>query len=174
MMKFSTSVLLLLLAFCLTGCPGSSSPLKQRETLLRQTFQAMKQNDWQNYSKLTITTADYDLKQSSVSPAKAKQSYAGGVAKPRMQEQQKADFQEAVTGGEGIIDFRNAQFVSIGSALDQGTISSLNGVQIPYTTYSLMLKIAGQEIDSKALKPVFTVVEWQDEHRLLNLQFNQQ
>ncbi len=171
-MKIIPAVLMLVLTIQLGGCESTSTSGKDGyKALLKQAFQAIKQNDWDKYSKLTITEADFDLKQNKVSPFKQKQSYVGSVLKPEQQQQQRQDFQRAITGGEGIIPFATAEYVSVGSVVSSGTAESLAGAAIPYTVYSLKVKSGGSEFDSQNLEPLFVVTQWQGEYRLLNLYF---
>ncbi|GEM_PF-1345991 len=152
------------------GC--SSKRSAPEKSILKKAFSAIKKNDWEAYSKITITRADYEIRKQKMSKFKAKQSYVGGVLKSEEREKQKAEFIAAVAGGEGLIDFKNAKFVGLGTLLGSGISEGLLNSEYSYRIYSLRIKTGGQVIDTVDLSPKFVLVLWGKEFRILELLFD--
>ena len=160
-----------LVSFALASVCCGTRPSSPEEELIRDAFNAIKKNDWKAYSKLTITTADFMLKEHEAGPFEEKQSYAGSILKPEEIERQRLEFDRAVAAGKGIIDFRKAQFVSLGATKETTSEELLTGSTISTTTHSVRIRLDGKETDSRELDPLFVTVKWGDEPRLLRLRF---
>lgn len=156
----------ILLVFALGAC--ASRPASE-ERLLEQAFDAIKNDDWDTYSSLTITYADFLLKAQNINAFNEKNSYAGGVLKPEQLRQQQEEFQLAVKGGPAFLDFRNSDFVSPGSVAHSGSLEALDGPDIQYKIYSVQAKTAGGP--SSSSYPRFMVVPWNKEFRIMKLEF---
>jgi hypothetical protein len=141
--------------------------------LIKEAFTAIKKNDWAAYSRLTVTAADFMLRENKIGPFEEKQSYAGSVLKPEEIQSQRAQFESAVEGGDGLIDFRNAEFVALGSIVEKGDHPLLTGGSVPFVAYSVRINVDGKEFDSRELSPRFVVVKWGHKPRLLRLLFNE-
>ena len=155
-----------LLVFALGAC--TSRPTTE-ERLLEQAFDAIKNDDWDTYSSLTITYADFLLKVQNTNVLNEKNSYAGGVLKPEQLRQQQEEFQLAVKGNPVFIDFRNSDFVSSGNVVHSGSLEALDGPDIPYKIFSIQVKVAGSP--SSLSYPRFMVVPWNEEFRIMKLEF---
>jgi hypothetical protein len=154
---------------CLAGIFACSlEPLPPEERLVEQAFKAIRDNDWQEYSKMTITTADIMLRNSRISPIEERQSYLGTSLRPQQRALQQEQFRRAVRGGP--IDFRNAKFVSVGADERHFVYELLLGGAIPVSSYSLRVEIEGQEIESE--EPRIIVVKWNGQPRILGLSFH--
>jgi hypothetical protein len=160
------AVCVLLLTLC-----GCSKPTQSPERLVEAAFAAIKANDWKAYAPLTITSADIMLTRDKVSPMQAKMSYAGDVLKPEEQKRHRAQFDKAVSGGPGVIDFGKVKFqraVKVAAA-DQ---ELWNGSSVSVVFYGVALK--GGTGDVSQLDPGFSVVQFGDGYRLLALVFRPQ
>jgi hypothetical protein len=158
---------LLLAALALAGC-GRPNPSSSPEALVEAAYEAIRAGSWEEYSGLTVTTADFILEEHNAqSRFKAQQSYVGSVLKPEEQQRQRQDFARAVAGGVGLIDFRQRKFgqAHLGGAGDQETLS---GSMIPVSAYL----VSGEgEAAPTAEGPAFVVVKWGSFYRLLGLRF---
>ena len=151
------------------GC--SSRPVTE-EILLEQAFGAIKDKDWEGYNKLTVTYADFLLKGEKTGRFEERINYAGSVLKPEEQTSQGEQFDRAVAGGEGQIDFQRARFLSAGTVILESRMELLNeGDNVPFKIYSLKLRVDSNETDTRLLSPHFTVVPWEGEYRLMRLEF---
>lgn len=147
-----------------------TKPTSSPEALVKTAFAAIKNNDWSAYAPLTITTADFMLKENKVSKFKEGQTYAGSMLRPEEQKQQKEQFQKAAAGGTTILDFRQAKFdraVQVAS----GNQELLTGGPIPVAVYAVALDGGGGQ--ASQLDPGFVVVEWNRTYRLLGLRFRE-
>ncbi len=100
-MKITSPALcaLLLGAMLTSGC-SKPDPSSSPEALVEAAYEAIRTNSWEDYSKLTVTTADFILKEHNAQSAfKQKQSYVGSQLKPEEQARQRQDFARAVGAG---------------------------------------------------------------------------
>ena len=170
------SALGVVFAICamMAGCkskessPGAS---KEQERLLKKAFAAIEDNDWEAYSHLTITTSDFSMERQGITGFKKGESYQGSVLKPEQEKKQKAQFEKAVAGGEGIIDFKNAKFVSAGGFTAKGTQELVSGGEIAVTSCFLRIKVSGEKKAREDLAPLFNLVDWKGVPRILALAF---
>lgn len=163
-----TTPWLLACALAAISACSSHAPTSSPEAVVEAAFTAIKHGDWEAYAKLTVTSADFILKeQNASSPFKQKQGYAGSVLKPEEIARQKKDFYRAAMGAEGTLDFRNGKF---GKAVlaGSGTQETLSGGQIPVTAY--LVALDGQSAPSPA-GPGFVIVKWNVGYKLLGLSF---
>lgn len=160
------SCFLFMLVIVFGSCSGRPTT---EEKLLEQAFNAIKKEDWDAYGTLTVTYADFLLKAQSINAFHEKNSYDGGVLKPEQLKQQREEFEIAVQGGEGIIDFKNADFISPGNVVHAGSLEALEGPAIPYKIYSLKVKSPGSSLTHDY--PRFMVVRWNEEFRIMKLEF---
>lgn len=168
-MKITGPVLsaLLLGALSASGC-SKSDPSSSPEALVEAAYEAIRTNSWEDYSKLTVTTADFILKEHNAqSQFKQKQSYVGSQLKPEEQARQRQDFARAVAGGEGLIDFKQRKFSGAHLA-GEGTQETLSGSLIPVSAY--LVAVEGATSPSPD-GPGFVVVKWGSFYRLLGLSF---
>jgi hypothetical protein len=162
-------ILLLTIGTLFSGC----SKRPPDEALIKEAFYALKEKDWEAYSRLTITTADFALKEKKIGIFQESQSYTGGVFKPQEIERQKLSFEKAITGGEKIINFNQAEFVSLGLVKESGNIPTLTGEDIPVTAYSIKIRDGNVEVDTKDLDPIFILTKWGNQYRILKLGFRE-
>jgi hypothetical protein len=171
-MRLLVLISFVFVAACGPVLPGKSGPRERsspEEELLDAAFIALKKKDWNAFSELTVTTADFDIQTLKQSPLMERQSYAGGVLRPEERLRIKEQFEIAAGGGEGMIDFESAEFVSVGKAIDRGMVESIGGELIPFTSYSIKIEVDGETVDTRDLRPVFIVVKWQGRPRILAL-----
>jgi hypothetical protein len=150
------------------GCSRSNS---SEESLLENVFNALKDEDWEAFQKLTITYADFLLREQKINVFMEKQSYAGGVLKPEEMNKQRKQFEQTIRDKKNQINFKNTSFSSLGSLINETSLELFSDENIFTKTYSLRIQINDQIIDSKNLFPTFTIVRWYEEYRLLNLNF---
>jgi hypothetical protein len=170
--------LVVLLCFVvIIGCSGSGNnepSQKDIDKLLEQAFAAIKSQDWAKYQELTITSADFILKQQRISKFKEKQTYVGGSLKPEEISRQLQQFKQVKNVPEGLkedmIYFDEDIYVSAGKIVDQGVMPTLLEVQIPYEIYTIKVKSkSGKVMDD--LYPYFVIVQWRNSPRILKLLF---
>ena len=150
-------------------------PISSEEGLLENVFNALKDEDWEAFQKLTITYADFLLRKQKINAFMEQQSYAGGVLKPEEMNKQRKQFEQTIRDKKNQIDFKNASFISLGSLINESSLELLVSDENIFTkTYSLIIQINDQIIDSKNLFPTFTIVRWYEEYRLLNLNFSKE
>ncbi|MCP5053797.1 MAG: hypothetical protein GY940_41910 [bacterium] len=153
-----------------SGQPGSQAASDSIEELLKEAFDAIKAGDWNAYSSLTITSADFVLRASGISKFQEKQSYVGSSVKPTEIKRQAEQFHYASKGEEDCILFHKDSFVSTGRLMLTGTHKTLNNVNIPFQSFTIKVKSAeGEIIDN--LYPQVVVVKWGDYYRILKLLF---
>ncbi|WP_156804795.1 hypothetical protein [Synechococcus sp. PCC 6312] len=119
---------------------------------------------------MTITSADFVLDEYDAGHFQEKMSYVGQVLKPEELEIQASQFQRAVAGGEGYINFQQSKFLG-SRLLEEGNYELISGSMIQYQTYSLILETNGQKQDSETLQPQFVITPWKKQYRLLGLKF---
>jgi hypothetical protein len=159
--------------YCLIGMLAFNSckNVPPDEAVIKEAFEAIKSKDWERYSRLTITTYDYALKENKIGPFQEQQSFTGGVLKPQEIKSQREAFEKAVKGGEGIINFGQAEFISLGSLKEIGNIPTLSGEPIQATAYSLRIKQGQAEIDTKDIDPIFFLARWGEQCRIIKMTF---
>jgi hypothetical protein len=158
-------------ACLLSACKGGNDT---EEQLLASCFHAIKKNDWKTYARLTLTPAEILEKVSGVrqrSAFKRRQGFAGGVLRPEQMKLHEQSFKRAVRGGPGQIDFARSELDGVGTLLGTQDPWRREGQSFPYRTYSLRIKTGGRTLDTKDLRPLFTVVAWEGKQRLIDLVF---
>lgn len=159
-----TAICAVLLA---AGCERRDSTATP-EGVVRAAYQAIKANDWDAYEKLTVTTADFILKEyNAQSPVKQQSSYVGSQLKPEEQKRQREEFVRAAAGGAGQLDFRNGAF-GMAHLAASGDEQLLNGSVIPVAAYLVALE--GQAAPSEE-PPGFVVVKWGSFYKILRLTY---
>ena len=161
---------LILMNVALVGCETHKS-MDRAEYTLERAFEALKERDWEGFSKLTVTGADLINQANGVGRFERGQSYAGAVLKPEEISKLRAGFDRTGSGGQHMIDFKNAEFVSIGSAIRSGDWPLLSGDSVPYTLYSLKIRSGGKELDTRELDPAFYVVRFGSFYKIIGLSF---
>lgn len=161
-----TLFLLALSAVLLSGCAHRSPD----DQFLSLVFAALKEKDWDDYSRLLVTKADFDLKRQKLSPFKSKQGYVGGVKKPEYRRMQMLQFERATAGGANQIDFAKGEYVGLGKRVDYG-LELLSGGRIEARVYSIRYKVDGVEKVTDDEDPLFVVTSWGEKPRLLKLSF---
>ena len=142
-------------------------PARDAGTLLRQACEALRDGDWNRYRLLTITHADFLMKNQGF---KSELGYAATLrqeAQARLHKQ----FDAAVAGGAGRIDFRRAAYVGPGTLLRQETSDLLDGAAVPLRIYSVRIRLDGAELDTKDLYPRFVLAKWGEGERIYDLEF---
>ncbi|MFC1848719.1 hypothetical protein ACFL27_00800 [candidate division CSSED10-310 bacterium] len=170
--KLMTIILCVICLVWLVRC-NFFREVSPQEELIRKAVAAIKINDWEAYAKLTITSADFIMKASKISPFKAKQSYAGSVLKPEAQAKLQAQFRKAVRGGPGICNFKQGEFHTITGPVSRGNFPLPDGGYVPFTAYQVTLKIKGQVHEDASLDPTFIIVQWGSQYRIFDLLFKQ-
>lgn len=155
---FYKSFVLFSILSILTSC---SHKIRSEEKLLKLAFHAIQQNSWNDYQRLTITLAE-------VTDGDPK-------LKAQQLEVQKEDFQHAIQGGQGQIDFKTATYVGPGTLLAPVTLNETTTFK--GNVYSIKLKNQPTSpgtsaiVDTQSLYPQFLVVQTNGEYRLLALVF---
>ena len=174
-------IALLLLVALATAChmlPGALKSAEETDTpesraseerAVREAFDALKKKDMQRFRTISITRADFILRDNGLSDFHDEASYAGSVMKPEEQAEQARDFESATRGGPGQIDFASVTFKSLGTVLQSARIDSSDGKSFPFKEYSIVVKGPSGEVDTKDLSPRFVVVPWEGGHRILEL-----
>ncbi|MEX1275001.1 MAG: hypothetical protein WEE20_03665 [Bacteroidota bacterium] len=151
---------------------GCASRPDTEERLLDKAFEAIQEKDWETYSKLTVTYADFLLKSQKTGRFEERLTYAGNVLKPEERQSQREQFDRAAAGGEGQIDFQRSRFVATGSVILESRMELLDeNDTVPFKIYSVKVRLNGNESDTRLLSPHFTVVPWEAEYRLMRLEF---
>ena len=169
-MRFSVSVLLVSVIIVSGGC--SSKRPRTEEDLLRLAFEALKERQWEQYSRLIITRADFFLYEDNISEFEEPNSYLGSVIKPEQIEMHKNLFFRSIQGGQNFIRFDQTEFCRPGSLLKLETKKLIEKDPVILNTYSLVITDGNTEFDTKELYPHFTVayVPWMGQYRILELE----
>jgi hypothetical protein len=164
------TLLILISSVFPVACTSSpqDAETKKTEEILENAFEAIQNNDWPQYQRLLITTADFDMKARGVSRINSNRSFTGGVLKLQLIEKQKTRF-ESFTNSEDIgYHISGAQYKGVGTLLEQGTIETLQAGMVPYKAYSLKLKIDGEILDTKEYGPIFALVEFNGWYKIIH------
>ena len=168
-MTTQAGVVTTMAVLCLFTC--TSKPANSPEAAVSTAFKAIAKKDWAAYRAITITTADYELKANKINPFQAKDSFAGGVMKPREIEQLRAGFEKAVSAEHAdSISFTNARFKKLGTMIESGSFDTSGG-KVGYEVYSVIMKQNGREVDSASMWPLFVVARWESQYRITGLRF---
>ncbi len=157
------------MALVLISCAGDSP--KTQQGLLKLAFEAIKNNEQEDFEALTITPAEIMIDEYDLKPFEANSSYIGQVIRPEEEEEQSRQFQQAVSGGPKQIQFQQSKFVGA-KLIDSGEQELLSGSSIAYETYGLSIEQNGQKIESENTLPNFVITHWKEEYRVLSLQFS--
>lgn len=174
--RFAVGAALFAAAF-LTACDihlsGSvdTTPTPEEERVVREAFAVIRQGDVQKYWPLTITRADFIMRDNGLSDFHDQASVAGSVLKPEEQKQQGLDFEQASRNDPECIDFSSATFRSLGTLVRAGEIAMPEGKKLPFKEWSVVIGGPGGEVDTKDMSPRFVLVEWTDGPRILALRF---
>jgi hypothetical protein len=157
----------LALAVTVAGCQRLD-PTASPEAVVEAAYAAIKAGDWEAYSDLTVTSADFILKEQGMqSKLKGQGSFAGAVLKPEEQQAQREQFERALAGGEGLIDFKLREFGRAHLAA-RGFEETLSGSEIPISAY--LVSVAGETRPTQD-GPSFVVAQWGSFYKVLRLTF---
>jgi hypothetical protein len=152
----------------LSGCGNSP-----QERVIHDACQALKAEDWETYLDLTVTEADFLMRENKIVEAEAELSFAGSSLRPEQRQLLKDQFNMAVQGGNRILDFRRCQFVF--PILDRtATLTTLSGEEVHTEEYILTIEMDGAEKSRPGLGPHFILARWEGEYRILALKFPRQ
>lgn len=155
----TAAVLLASVASC------AMDPHRSEESLVAAAFSAVARNDWERYRELIITPADLMLQAGKTPPLEAGLTYEGSVLRPEEREQHRQWFDQARRGGPGLIDF-SADRVDRVHLVARGERELLSGDLVEVTVYAA--NVTGGAGRSG---PLFQVVRWGSEFRILALLF---
>lgn len=162
---------LFLVLITLSGCGPTLSP---DEELAKQIFEAIKQHDEEAYSRLTITSADFDLKRDKVSPFKVGLTYAGSVLRPEMRHRQHKQFEMAIARPtDKCIDFSTCDFAGITGDVTHNQ-ELVGGGSIPTRVRRFLVKKHNTTIDTKEMEPLLLITDWNGKPRVLSLVFREE
>ncbi len=155
------------LACCclLAGCGASP-----QEKLIHDACQALKAQDWEAYSHLTITEADYLMRQNRIAETEAENSFAGETMRPRQRGLLREQFDRAVRGGPRQLDFGRCQFV-FPTLERRRKMRTLSGEEVPLEEYVVAIEMDGPQRSAPGLGPIFVLAEWEDGFRIIGLRF---
>lgn len=155
----------LLLAFChllISSCGLSSGT---DADLIRASYSAIKEENWESFKENAVTTADFDLKKLKIRPLQESQSFTGSVLKKEQQKRLKAAFDSACTGGQGLIDFKKSNLAG-SKMLASYETKSLSGQTLPIRLYAFE---TGK--DSRLSPPYLALTTWKESPKVLALLF---
>lgn len=176
MMKYQHACLVLLsLLFSITLTACRTNTPKSEEVLLQLAFEAIQEQDWEKFQRLSITPSDFIVAEKNLSKFAESQQYEVQVLRPEEQAVLRTAFAKAGSKEPGTINFTDASFEGIGTMIRTGDYEVME-VQEPveFKQYSLKLELNGETIDTKDLYPQFQVVyfRWEEEYRIIGLVFN--
>lgn len=159
------ALLLVLLSVGLTGC----GPTPQ-EKLIHDACLALKAQDWDAYFDLTITEADYLLRQNRIDAPGGQGTFAGESLRPEQLAELRAQYDRAVWGGPGQLDFSRCRYVF--PTLEREQVrTTLSGERYQVQEYRVEIEMDGPERSAPGLDPVFVLARWDDGYRILALRF---
>ena len=144
------------------------NPGAKQDTLIRFAFEAIKRNDWNAYSKLTLNLAEVMLAEQKISRFEAKLSYTGQVLAPENTSKLRTQFGAAVQGGDGLIDFKKEKFKAI-KLIASEPLELLTGSSIPVEHFSVITDQTAGTAEPRF--PVFVLSKWKGEFRIVDLMF---
>ncbi len=176
MMKYQHACLVLLsLLFSITLSACRTNTPKSEEVLLQLAFEAIQEQDWEKFQRLSITPSDFIVAEKNLSKFAESQQYEVQVLRPEEREVLRTAFAKACSKEPGTINFTDASFEGIGTMIRTGDYEVME-VQEPveFKQYSLKIEVNGETIDTKELTPHFQVVyfRWEEEYRIIGLIFN--
>jgi hypothetical protein len=139
------------------------------ERAVREAFEALKQNDLRRFRAVSITKADFILRDNGLNEFHDNASYTGSIQKPEEEQEHADNFAAAASGGSRSIDFKRVTFKSLGTVLQKARIDTVDGKSFPFKEYSIVVMGPSGETDTKDLSPRFVVVPWEKGHRVLEL-----
>ena len=164
-MRFRIGTLAAAALVVLSGC--GSSP---QEQVIHQACQALKADDWDAYSQLTVTEADFLIRENRIAENEVDQSFAGGHLRPQQRQLLKEQFNRAVRGDELCLDFSRCQFV-FPNLNGTSVFATLSGKKIQLEEYILTIEMDGPEKSAPGLGPYFILAPWEGGYRILALRF---
>jgi hypothetical protein len=166
----ATAVALLLAAAACSEKGGAQSrPAagEDEEAALRQAFEAIAAGDFAAFQRSAVTSADIGMGEAKL--GRGSGSYAAGSLKNTQVQKQKEQFERAVAGGAGQIDFKSSRFVGAGTLVSSGAEQALPQGSYPFDIYSLVVEKGGSSFDTKELTPRFKMAKWNGEWRVMRL-----
>ena len=164
-MGLKTRILALIALVSLPGC----GPSPQEQTI-GLACQALKTQDWEAFAELTVTEADFLMRENQIDENGADHSFAGGDLRPSQQQLLREQFDQAVRGGDRCLDFSRCQYV-FPALIRTSTLTTLSDGEIRLEEYIITIEMDGPEKSAPGLGPSFVLARWEDEYRILALRF---
>ncbi|MBU8869949.1 MAG: hypothetical protein KOO60_03630 [Gemmatimonadales bacterium] len=158
-------LLMIAVVFSLAGCGPSP-----QERTIHLACQALKAQDWEAFSKLTITEADFLIAENLRSGRGAESQFARNSLRPEQLQLLKEQFDQAIRGGDYCLDFSRCQYV-FPTLNRTSTRTTFSGEIVPVEEYILIIEMDGPERSAPGLGPNFLLVPWEDGYRIQALKF---
>jgi hypothetical protein len=143
------------------------------EKAAKAAFEAIKTNNWKLFTEHVATHSDFIMK-----PDKEANPLTGGhtmgTALIRAEEMDflHAEFDRAAKGGENLVDFKRAEFVSLGAERKTGVLPLWTEETVNYTIYSFRVRINGAEQDTAGSWPRFMMVKYEGKPKIFAIMFS--
>lgn len=160
------ALLVLLLPVGLAGCGPTAE-----ERLLHNACLALKAQDWDAYSRLTITEADYLLRQNRLDGPEAEGTFAEDSLRPGQIALLRSQYDRAVRGGPGQLDFSRCRYVYPELSRER-VLETLSGEAVEVQEYRVEIEMDGPKRSAPGLGPVFVLARWEKGWRILALRYH--
>ena len=158
-----------LASFCALCVGCGWKPQTDQERVIAEAYTAIAAHDWAAFEKHTVTPSDIINRQQGVSRFERSQTFAGSVLKPEEMKVLHEQFDLAVAGGAGQVDFASAKIIAV-TETDSGELELLSGGPASYVIFTLTVKDdSGADVTN--LKPRFVLTPHGSFWNILALDF---
>lgn len=131
------------------------------DKVAKAAFDAIKTNNWKAFTEHVATHSDFFMKpDKNANPLTGGHSMGSAMIRAEEMDFMHGEFDRAVRGGENLLDFKRAEFVSLGAERKTGVLPLWTEDTVNYTIYSFRVKISGAEQDTAGSWPKFLMVKY--------------
>lgn len=143
------------------------------EKVAKACFNAIKTNNWKAFTEHVATQSDFIFKpDKNANPLTGGHTMGSAMIRSEEMDFLHGDFDRAVQSGESLVDFKRAEYVSLGAERKTGQFPMMSGDLVDYTIYSFRVKINGAEQDTAGTWPKFMLVKYDGKPKLFAIMFS--
>lgn len=171
--RFARAVLVVVTAAAIAGCQLLDQTPPE-EKVARAAFDAIRTNNWKAFTEHVATHSDFIMKpDKSANPLTGGHTMGSALIRAEEMDFMHGEFDRAVKGGENLLDFKRAEFVSLGAERKTGVLPLWTEEQVNYTIYSFRVRIQGAEQDTAGTYPRFMMVKYDGQPKVFAIMFSE-
>ncbi|MBK6315041.1 MAG: hypothetical protein IPF53_12180 [Blastocatellia bacterium] len=169
--RCTRTIAVALAAVALVGCQLLDQTPPE-EKVAKAAFDAIKTNNWKAFTEHVATHSDFIMRpDKNANPLTGGHTMGSALIRAEEMDFLHAEFDRAVSGGENLLDFKRAEYVSLGAERKAGVLPLWTEEKVDYTIYSFRVRINGVEQDTAGSWPRFMLVKYEGKPKVFAIMY---